>query len=70
MTRPTRIICHVHNPIQYRKSFEDGTITIQGDKTGMSGPLAGKAPKVARKAGMTFQAMSNHSIRTYQMELR
>jgi hypothetical protein len=36
----------------------------------MSGPLAGKAAKVARKAGMTFQAMSNHSIRTYQMELR
>jgi hypothetical protein len=52
-------------PKKVTEVFEDCTITIQGDKIWISGPLADKVAEAARKAGMTFQEMFNHCIGTY-----
>ncbi len=50
-------------PKKVTEVFEDCTITIQGDKCWIHGPLADQVAEVARKAGMTFQEAINDCIR-------
>ena len=42
-------------PKKVTEVFERCTITVQGNKVWMSGPLADELAEAARRAGMTFQ---------------
>ena len=51
-------------PKKATEVFEDCTITVQGDKVWMSGPLADELAETARQARMSFQEAFIYCVRT------
>ena len=45
------------------ETFEDCTVTVQGNKVWMSGSLADELAGVARQAGVTFQEVFQACVR-------